>query len=140
MRYYFLPLLPLAVASPAIAQTPATQIPYRVMAQWTINPTTGTPGFGLLILIDPSHRRTPDLWALGRQLNDEAAEKNIGLVVVYDNAKAARMWRTWGTVPREGKFHDPHLLGHYMRDASTGNASFRFYPEGFGGPSQTVGY
>ncbi len=141
-RVFFRPLLLilLGVTGTAVAQTPVAKIPYRVMAQWTITPTTGTPSFGLLILVDPSHRRTADLWALGKQLNDEAAEKNVGLVVVYDNAQAARMWRTWGTVPREGKFHDRHLLGHYMRDVSTGKATFQLYPEGFGGSSETVSY
>src|SRR5579864_3224934 len=92
---------------PAAAQTPASKIPYRVMEQWTIRNPTGTPSYGRLIVIDPSHRRVADLWALGQQLDSEAAEKRVSLVVVYDNVRAARMWRTWGTVPREGTFHDP---------------------------------
>lgn len=141
MRPHGLPLLLLlGLAGPAAAQAPATKIPYRVMEQWTIRNPTGTRGYGRLIVISPSHRRVADLWALGQQLNSEAAEKRVSLVVVYDNARAARMWRTWGTVPREGTFHDRHLLGHYMRDPDTGTSSFQFYPEGFGGPSQTVKY
>src|SRR5579859_5411358 len=102
MRHHgLLPLLLLALAGPAAAQAPVPKIPYRVMEQWTIRNPTGTPGYGRLIVINSSHRRAADLWALGQQLNSDAAEKRVTLVVVYDNARAARMWRTWGTVPRE---------------------------------------
>ena len=95
MRHHGLPLLLLlGLAGPALAQTPATKIPYRVMEQWTIRNPSGTPGYGRLIVINPSHRRAGDLWALGQQLNSEAADKRVSLVVVYDNARAARMWRT----------------------------------------------
>jgi len=141
MRHHgLLPLLLLGLAGPAAAQAPVTRIPYRVMEQWTISDPTGTPGYGRLIVINSAHRRAADLRALGQQLNNEAAAERVSLVVVYDNARAARMWRTWGAEPREGTFHDPHLLGHYLRDANTGKSSFRFYPKGFGGPSETVTY
>jgi hypothetical protein len=141
MRHHgLLPLLLLALAGPAAAQAPVPKIPYRVMEQWTVRNPTGTCGYGRLIVINPSHRRAADLRALGRQLNNEAAGERVSLVVVYDNERAARMWRTWGTEPREGPFHDRHLLGHYLRNASTGESSFQLYPNGFGGPSETVRY
>jgi hypothetical protein len=140
MRSHRLSLLLLLLAAPAAAQAPVATIPYRVMEQWTIRNPAGTPSYGRLIVISALHRRAADLRALGRQLDGEAVDKGVGLVVVYDNARAARMWRTWGTEPREGTFHDRHLLGHYMRDPDTGKSVFRSYPEGFGGPSETVTY
>jgi hypothetical protein len=133
-------LLLLGLPGAAAAQAPATKVPYRVMEQWTITSPAGTPSYGRLILIDRSHRRAAHLRALGRQLNEEAAGERVSLVVIYDNVGAARMWRTWGTVPREGTFRDRHLVGHYLRDPDKGGSSFQFYPEGFGGRSETVKY
>ena len=131
-------LLIFVVWQPTAAQTPATKIPYRVIQQWTI----GTLGHGRVIVITPSHRRAADLRALGQQLNNETANERVSLVIVYDNERAARLYRTLGTPnePRDLTFHDRHQIGGYLRNANRGVTSFDFYLEGIGGPSETVNY
>ena len=128
------------LAGPAAAQTPPVKkVPYRVIEQWSIP----NNGHGRVIVIDPSHRRAADLRALARQLRDETVTERVAVVVIYDDERAARLWRTLGTPdePRDKRtlaFHDRHQIGSYLRNTYTGENTFQFSLEGFGGPAEIV--
>jgi hypothetical protein len=120
----------LALLGVACAES-SLKVPYEVVRQWTIP----AGGYGKVIVVDPSHRNTSDLKALGEQLKNDTRGDRYANVDIYDDIEAAGM-RNDANAERlsaeDMAFHDLHLIGNYSRNGNTGHHSLVLWPNGWG--------
>ncbi len=130
------------------ADKPKT-IKYEVIDTETVKnkDKSATVVFRQIIVVDRKHVNEADLRALGDQLREdlkkERARNLIVDVRIFDDAKAARMWRKAidGKLDKkDDEYHDKHWLGEYFQNRSTKlfNLSFSLDPPE--GKSITVKY
>jgi hypothetical protein len=121
----------------ANGKTPA--ITYQTINEWRIP----NGGYGRVIVINPSNCNDADMRALGKQLRNETRLDRNAFVVIYDDLRAARL-RNAALAERlsqkELEYHDKHLIGSYMRNASTGFHQLVFGFSGIHGPQTIVDY
>jgi len=127
----------LAAGQAARAQKPSapaatlSNVPYTVVEQ---------SGRQRVVLISPKYRSVALLRRLGEEFRDAFRSERIVFVIVFDDAKAARMFdkmfAAGGSLGREDAFYDKHNVAGYNKNMNSGENLFVIYPYGAGDDRQ----
>jgi hypothetical protein len=103
------------------APPPTAAVPYTVVQQWPI-PNGGS---GRLILVTKENSTKEKLLALGLTLRYDTRFDRHAMVMVYNDARAAGMYkRAFNLAGADARFYDRHYCGVYNRNIVTGMDEF----------------